>query len=74
MYDIWIDNSINSNDGKYGRNIITIKKCSYLEQYSDLHTKDAIVEECTSKRGGKYYSANRMIVTCFLNTIQWLSL
>ena len=65
-----IKNSINSTDGRNGRNLVKLSKRKYIEQYGTVKNNEAVIEEVKNKRGQTYYSANRMVVTCTIRSIQ----
>ena len=45
IYNVWVENSINSMDCRNGRNMINITKCKYLSLYQQLENKIVKVEE-----------------------------
>ena len=65
VYDMWLQNSIPSNDVRNGWNIISISKRRYLP-HTDLSTKDYIVDELINKHGQKLVSVNKLIATAKL--------
>ena len=65
-----IKNSINSTDGRNGRNLVKLSKRKYIEQYGTIKNNEVVIEEVKNKRGQTYYSANRMIITCTIRSIQ----
>ena len=44
VYDIWLKNSINSTDGRNGRNIVKLSKRKYLEQYGSIKNRNIVIE------------------------------
>ena len=69
VYDTWCQNAINSTDARNGRNMVSLSKRKFLQQYGAITHSDIIVEEVKNKRGQNYYSANRMIATCTIRSI-----
>ena len=67
---MWIDNSINSTDGRNGRNFINIRKKRFLEVYGSISNSKVVVEEQTNKRGRLNYSVNRMVSTIIVKVLQ----
>ena len=63
VYDIWLEHSVYSSDGRSGRNTVKISKLQYLRLYSDLNNENIKIEETANKRGSIQYIANRMILT-----------
>ena len=70
IYDTWIKNFINSTDGRNGRNLVKLSKRKYTEQYGTIKNNEVVIEEDKNKRGQTYYSANCMIITCTIRSIQ----
>ena len=70
IYDTWIKNSINSTDGRNGRNLVKLSKRKYIEQYGTIENNKVAIDEVKNKHGQIYYSANRMAVTCTIRSIQ----
>ena len=70
IYDLWIEHSIPSTDGRNGRNMINLSKRKYIEQYGSQENKDIVMEQNTNKRGQLIYSSNRRIVTCTTNKLK----
>ena len=70
IYNTWVKNSINSSDGRNGRNLVKLSKRKYIEQYGTIKNNELVIEEVKNKRGQTYYSANRMVVTCTIRSIQ----
>ena len=64
IYNMWVENSINSTDCRNGRNMVNITKHKYLSLYQHLENKIVKVEKRKNKQGSIYYIANRMILTC----------
>ena len=65
VYDCWIQNSICSTHGRNGRNMVTISKVKYYEQFGKIINKNIVVKEKKKTREGRIsYSSNRRIVTC----------
>ena len=60
---IWIEHSVNSTDGRNGRNTVKITKLPYLRLQSGLNNENIKIEETANKRGSIQYIANRMILT-----------
>ena len=60
---IWIEHSVNSTDGRNGRNTLKITKLPYLRLQSGLNNENIKIEETANKRGSIQYIANRMILT-----------
>ena len=69
IYDTRIKNSINSTDGRNGRNLVKLSKRKYIEQYGTIKNNEVGIE-VKNKRGQTYYSANRMFITCTIRSIQ----
>ena len=44
VYDIWLKNSINSTDGRNGKNIVKLSKRKYLEQYGSIKNRNIVIE------------------------------
>ena len=63
VYDIWIEHSVNSTDGRNGKNTVKITNLQYLRLYSGLNNENIKIEERANKRGSVQYIANRMILT-----------
>ena len=65
IYNMWLDNSINSTDGGgHERNIVKISKRKYHEQYDpDLSNGGIVIGEKVNKCGQPYYFTRRKIVT-----------
>ena len=63
VYDTWCQNAINSTDARNGRNMVSLSKRKFLQQYGAITHSDIVVEEVKNKRGQTYYSTNRMIAT-----------
>ena len=54
---MWIDSSINSTDGRNGRNFINIRrKKRFLEVYGSISNSKVVVVEQTNKHGRKLFS------------------
>ena len=70
IYDLWIEHSIPSTDGRNGRNMINLSKRKYIEQYGSQENKDIVMEQNTNKRGQLIYSSNRRIFTCTTNKLK----
>ena len=70
IYDTRIKNSINSTDGRNGRNLVKLSKRKYIEQYGTIKNNEVVIEEVKNKCGQTYYFANRMIITCTIRSIQ----
>ena len=73
IYNKWIKNSINSSDGRNGRNLVKLSKRKYIEQYGTIKNNEVVIEEVKNKRGQTYYSANIlfcMVVTFTIRSIQ----
>ena len=70
IYDTWIKNSINSTDSRNGRNLVKLSKRTYIVQYGTIKNNEAVTEEVKNKRGQTYYSADCMVVTCTIRSIQ----
>ena len=66
IYDMWASNSINSTDGRNGRNIINISKRKYN---GHIKNNDIIFEERKNKRGIPILTANRRVLTCTVRSI-----
>ena len=60
---IWMEHSVNSTDGRNGRNTVKITKLPYLRLQSGLNNENIKIEETANKRGSIQYIANRMILT-----------
>ena len=74
IYNVWVENSINSMDCRNGRNMINITKCKYLSWYQQLENKIVKVEE-RKKWGSTCYMANIVLLTCTvwdIKKIEWL--
>ena len=63
VYDIWIEHSVNSTDGRNGKNTVKITNLQYLRLCSDLNNENIKIEKRANKRGSIKYIANRMILT-----------
>ena len=61
IYDMWIENSINSTDGRNGRNFINISKKKYLQIYGSIDNCKVVVEENANKRGRLNYSVTEWL-------------
>ena len=68
VYDIWIDHSIPSTDGRNGRNIITISKRHFLP-FTNLNQK-VLIEEKVNMHGQKVFQGPRMIAISTIRGIQ----
>ena len=69
VYDIWLENSIPSTNGRNGQSQITISKRKFL-LHADLNNKEVVVEEKINKRGKKAMTANKFIATSIARAIQ----
>ena len=69
VYDTWCQNAINSADARNGRNMASLSRRKFLQQYGAITHSDIVVEEVKNKRGQTYYSANRMIAICTIRSI-----
>ena len=67
VYDIWLKNSIPSNDERNSPNQITISKRKFLP-HADLN-KEVVVEEKINKRGKKVMTANKFTATLIVHAI-----
>ena len=63
VYDIRIEHSVNSTDGRNGKNTVKITNLQYLRLYSGLNNENIKIEERANKRGSIQCIANRMILT-----------
>ena len=70
IYDTWIKNSINSTDGRNGRNLVKLSKRECIEQHGTIKNNEVVIEKVKNKCGQTYYSANCMVVTCTIRSIQ----
>ena len=70
LYDIWIEHSVNSIDGRNGRNTVKTTKLQYLRLYSDLNNENIKIEERANKRGSIQSIENRMILTATIKELQ----
>ena len=70
VYDMWIDHSIPSTDGRNGRNIITISKRHFLP-FTNLNQK-VLIEEKVNMHGQKMIAmiVPRMIAISTIRGIQ----
>ena len=66
---MWASNSINSTDGRNGRNVINISKRKYNAAYGHIKNNDIIVEERKNKRGIPILTANQRVLTCTVRSI-----
>ena len=51
IFDIWVENSINSTDGCNGRNLVSISKSKYNELFHNMENKMISVNTVVNKRG-----------------------
>ena len=56
IYNTWIKNSINSSDGRNGRNLVKLSKRKHIEQYGTIKNNEAVIDEVKNKHGQTYYS------------------
>ena len=70
VYDIWIEHSVNSTDGRNSRNAVKITRLQYLRLYSGLSNEKIKIEERVNKRGSIQYIANGMILTVTIRELQ----
>ena len=69
VYDIWLENSIPSTNGRHGQNQITISKRKFLP-HADLNNKEVVVVEKINKTGKKAITAHKFIATLTVHAIQ----
>ena len=69
IYNMWLDNSINSTDGGgHERNIVKISKRKYHGQYDpDLSNGGIVIGEKVNKCGQPYYFTGHKTVTTTQN-------
>ena len=70
VFDVYVENSITSTDGRNGRNMVKIKKRRLLEIYGSILTHDDIKLEEKVSRKRTYFQSNRRILTCTIREIQ----
>ena len=70
VYDAWIEHTVASTDNRNNRVSVNISRREYLQRYDGIDNKDIVVEEKVTKRGRKIMSANRMIVTETIRSLQ----
>ena len=51
IFDTWVENSINSTDGRNGRNLVSISKSKYNELFHNIENKTISVNVVVNKRG-----------------------
>ena len=51
IFDTWVENSINSTDGRNGRNLVSISKSKYNELFHNTENKMVSVNVVVNKRG-----------------------
>ena len=71
VYDTQTKNSINSTDGRNGRNIIQITKNNSFTSFGQFQNNDIVNEEKRNKCRHVYFYANKIIVTSTVSSIQW---
>ena len=55
IFDTWVENSINSTDGRNGRNLVSISKSKYDELFHNTENKTVSVNVVVNKRGRTLY-------------------
>ena len=70
IFDTWVENSINSTDGRNGRNLVSISKSKYNELFNNIENKTVSVNVVMKRRERALYQANRMVLTCTVRDIQ----
>ena len=70
IFDTWVENSINSTDGRNGRNLVSISKSKYNELFNNVEYKTVSVNVVMKIRERALYQANRMVLTCTVRDIQ----
>ena len=70
IFDTWVENSINSTDGRNGRNLVSISKSKYSELFNNIENKTVSVNVVMKRRERALYQANRMVLTCTVRDIQ----
>ena len=70
IYDTWIQSSIPTTDNRNSRATIQISKHIYFQRYNDIENKTICIEKKKNKRGRVNITANRMIVTDTVSSIQ----
>ena len=70
IFDTWVENSINSTDGRNGRNLVSISKSKYNELFNNIENKTVSVNAVMKRRERALYQANRMVLTCTVRDIQ----
>ena len=70
IFDTWVENSINSTDGRNGRNLVSISKSKYNELFNNIENKTVSVNVVMKIRERALYQANRMVLTCTVRDIQ----
>ena len=68
--DTWIDHTVASTDNRNNRATVQISKMEYLQRHHGIEYKIVQVEEKMNKRGQVNMSANRMIVTDTVRSMQ----
>ena len=70
VFDMYVENSITSTDGRNGRNMLKISKRRLLEIYGYVVNHDDIKIEEKQSRKRLYYQSNRQIFTCTIQDLQ----
>ena len=70
IFGTWVENSINSTDGRNGRNLVSISKSKYNELFNNIENKTVSVNVVMKIRERALYQANRMVLTCTVRDIQ----
>ena len=61
IYDIWLENSIPSTDGRNGRNIVSIAKEQFQQKFGSVNSS-VHLEEKLNRRGKLQIVANRLVL------------